>query len=255
MPGGGTVRAANQDIPAFFDQAGWESHAATGAVAFPRANGVAKNFYGPNANALAIVFEIPSTRIAAPSAVIAAWARTTDGGGRRDREGKPFTGTGLLPKLPRNSSATDVRDANNIALPENDVSAFTTPMKSVLTGSFYNRSSTDADFLVATWLPNVVFFQLGNPGGFGTLVGGAGTPFTGPFAGGQVLGNGRQMRDDVYDISLNLLTNGAIPTDNVGDDNGLRSTDGSIDPVSVQQRAIAFPYIAPPSATPAGPNP
>jgi hypothetical protein len=58
-----------------------------------------------------------------------------------------------------------------------------------------------------------------------------------------VLGNGRQMRDDVVDIDFNLLTNGAIPSDNVGDDNGLRVTDGSIDPVSNKQRAIAFPYI------------
>ena len=54
---------------------------------------------------------------------------------------------------------------------------------------------------------------------------------------------------------LNFLTNGAIPTDNVGDDNGLRVTDGSVDPVSGKTRAIAFPYIGAPNSAPGGPNP
>jgi hypothetical protein len=74
-----------------------------------------------------------------------------------------------------------------------------------------------------------------------------------------VLGNGRQFRDDVVDIDFNLLTNGAIPTDNVGDDNGFRITDGSIDPVSGKSRSIAFPYIGaanlPLNGPGTGPNP
>ena len=51
-----------------------------------------------------------------------------------------------------------------------------------------------------------------------------------------------------------MLTLGVITTDNVGDDNGLRVTDGSVDPVSGKPRAIAFPYIGTPSS-PAQPLP
>jgi Domain of unknown function (DUF4331) len=252
VSGGGLLRAANQDIPEFFDQAGWDSFVATGAGSFPRAPGTAHDFYGPNANALAIVLELPSVRIAPGGSVIAVWARTIAEGGRRDRGGRPFIDTGLIPKVPRNSSAPERRDAFNVAVPQNDVAGFTTDMESVLTG-FYKRTSADAAFLASALLPDAVIFQIGNPGGFGTLVGPG--PFIGPFAGGQVLGNGRRYADDVHDIMLNLLSNGAIPTDNVGDDNGLRITDGSVDPVSGKTRAIAFPYIGAPSSTPGGPNP
>ena len=51
-----------------------------------------------------------------------------------------------------------------------------------------------------------------------------------------------------------MLTIGAVTTDNVGDDNGLRVTDGSVDPVSGKTRAIPFPYIGLPTA-PATPLP
>jgi hypothetical protein len=258
VPGGGMFRAANQDIPEFFDQAGWDTYVAAKSGGFPRAPGTAHDFYGPNANSLAIVLELPSARIhippSNPNKLIAVWARTVANGGRQDREGRPFVNTGLIPDTPRNSPAADLRNAFSVALPQNDITAFTTPMMSVLTG-FYGRTSADAGFLAHTWLPDALMFQLGNPGGFGTLIGPGPGAFTGPFAGGQVLGNGRRFRDDVHDITLNLLTNGAIPSDNVGDDNGLRITDGSVDPVSGQTRAIAFPYIAPPSSAPTGPNP
>ena len=262
IPGGGTFRAANQDNPEFFDQAAFETRMTTGA-GFPRASGQAKNLYGPNTNCLAITFELPSVRIPFPASnpnkVMGVWSRTIGVGGRLDREARPFVNTGMIPKAPRTSPAPERRDAFNAALPENDRTAFAADMISVLMDStgIYKRTLADAQFLANMALPDVAAFQVGNPGGFGTLVGGAGAPGfygTGPFAGGQVLGNGRQMRDDTHDIMLNLLTNGAIPTDNVGDDNGLRTTDGSIDPVSNPQRAIAFPYIGAPNASPTGPN-
>ena len=64
---------------------------------------------------------------------------------------------------------------------------------------------------------------------------------------------------DVIDIEINLLTNGVIPGDNVGDDNGLKVTDGSVDPVSGKTRAIAFPYCGlanlPLNGPGTGPNP
>jgi hypothetical protein len=252
VPGGGTFRAANQDIPDFFDQAAWDTYVANGAGGFPRSAPNARDFYGPNANCLAIVLEWPSARIAANTALIAVWARTTADGVRKDREGKPFTNTGLIPPVPRNSPGADRRDQFNLGGPATDLSAFRADMVSVLTGPIYMRTAAAAGFLADAWLPDVMFFQLGNPNGFGTTIGGAGFAFSGPFPGNQVLGNGRRFADDVHDVTTNLLTNGMKPSDNVGDDNGLRVTDGSVDPVSGKTRSIAFPYIGAPNG---GPNP
>jgi hypothetical protein len=243
VPGGGQVRAGNADIPDFFDQAAWETKLTTGS-GFPRAPGTARDFYGPNANALAIVLELPLARLRIPSGtIIAVWSRVTANGGRQDREGRPFINTGLIPKVPRTSTAPDLRDAFNRAVPETDRAAFSTAVTSVLTG-FYGRSSVDANALTQFLLPDVLLFEVGNPNGFGTFI-----------DSGQKLGNGRRLSDDVHDTMLNILSNGAITTDNVGDDNGLRITDGSVDPVSAQTRAIAFPYIGLPNVTPGGPNP
>ena len=260
LPGGGMFRAGNQDNPEFFDQAAWDTLAATGS-GFPRSPGNAHDFYGPNANSLAIVFELPSARIPVgssnPNKILGVWARSIADGGPRDREGRPFVNTGMIPKTPRTSPRPDRRDAFNVALPQNDVSAFAADMLFVLTdpSGFYKRTMADGGFLVNAFLPDALMFQIGNTNGFGTTIGPGPGFFTGPFPGGQVLGNGRRFPDDVHDITLNFLTNGAIPSDNRGDDNGLRVTDGSVDPVSGITRAIAFPYIGLNNPAPSGPNP
>ena len=257
--GGAAFRAANQDIPEFFDQGGFDTKVATGAGTFPRPVGTAHNFYGPAANSLAIVLELPSARIpippSNPNKIIGVWARTIAQGARRDREARPFINTGLIPKIPRNSSAAERRDAFNVALPKNDRLDFRTDMISVLTdpAGIYKLTTGEANFRADALLPDMLEFQIGNPNGFGTTIGPGSGYFTGPFPGGQVFGNGRRFADDVHDILLNFLTNGAIPTDNVGDDNGLRITDGSVEPVSGKTRAIAFPYIG--GSSPTGPNP
>ncbi|HYV39419.1 MAG TPA: DUF4331 family protein [Gemmataceae bacterium] len=253
---GGLFRSGIQDEPGFFD-AGAFNNKITAAGQFPRPVGQAKNFYGPNGNTFAIVLEIPSNKITFPAnnpnKVMGVWATINKNGAQLSRMGRPLIEDALLPPQPRNNlshgdrlSAFAASDPANDRL--NDPAGFRDDMISVLTNpqGLFKRSAADAGFLADALLPDLVMFQIGNPGGYGTLVGGAGSPGifgTGPFAGGQVLGNGRQFRDDVVDIDFNLLTNGAIPSDNVGDDNGLRVTDGSIDPISNTQRAIAFPYI------------
>jgi virginiamycin B lyase len=267
--GGGTVRAGVFDDPFFFDLAAFNTRLTTGA-GFPRPPGQAHNFFGPNVNVLGVVMEVPSVRLPTPAnnpnKIIGVWGTEDVRGVQIDRVAKPFMIQGLIPPVPRSAGApqSEQRLAFLVGAPSNDVAAFTAGMIAVLTDptGFYKRSMTDANFLADALLPDMLFFQIGNPGGFGTLVGGAGSPGlfgTGPFAGGQVLGNGRQFRDDVIDILLNLLTNGAIPGDNVGDDNGLKVTDGSVDPVSLKTRAIAFPYIAlanlPLNGPGTGPNP
>jgi hypothetical protein len=89
-------------------------------------------------------------------------------------------------------------------------------------------------------------FESGNRGELDTLV---------SSPGGSVLENGRRLSDGVMDTLFNILTNGAISTDNLRDDNGLKITDGSVDPVSGQTRAIAFPYIGIANNPPGEPSP
>ena len=63
--------------------------------------------------------------------------------------------------------------------------------------------------------------------------------------------NGRRLRDDVVDTLFNLLSNGKVTTDNVGDDNGTNITDG----LGGIGGTILFPYIGKPNSPPGGGNP
>ena len=61
-------------------------------------------------------------------------------------------------------------------------------------------------------------------------------PNTGPGGGdndGAGFPNGRRLGDDVIDTTLEIVTNGAVTSDNVDDDTGDRRRDG-------------FPFLAPP---------
>src|SRR5262249_47027436 len=237
----------------FFDEGAFDNLVAAGDTSkFPRPPGVAHNFFGPNGNTFSIILEIPSADLPAPPSnpnnIIGVWSSISRNGVQLSRMGRPLIDDALIPPTPRNNlSRGDRRSVFETSSPVNDRTNFRDDMISVLTDPtfIYKRTVTDAAFLADALLPDLLIFQIGNPGGFGTLIGGAGSPGffgNGPFAGGQVLGNGRLLRDDVVDIDFNLLTNGAIPGDNVGDDNGLKVTDGSVDPVSGKTRAIAFPY-------------
>jgi hypothetical protein len=247
--GGGQLRAGVFDDPFFFDQSGFDSTFIAGEPGFPRPMGTAKNFYGPNANVLAIVMEIPSLSIAPQTTVVGIWARTVQRGQQLDRCGIPFINVMLIPPVPRSDrSLGDRRKAFNRGFPADDVTEFTDDIKSVIANPDgpYHRTEVDATALTDLFMPDLLFFQLGNPNGFGTFV-------SGP--NGVVLGNGRRLSDDVTDTILSVLTNTQITTDNVRDDNGLKVTDGSVDPVSGQTRAIAFPYIGIANDPPGGPNP
>ena len=120
-----------------------------------------------------------------------------------------------------------------------DVANFKAAMVSVLLNpKFYweavgHITAADASTFANLLLPNMLPFQVGNTAGYGNFIG----------PGNQYLGNGRKLTDAVVHTTLAVLTKGVLTTDNVGDDNGFRVTDGSIDPTSGKPRAIAFPYI------------
>jgi hypothetical protein len=248
ISGGGQFRAGIHDNPEFFDQGRWSTFVAAGMGAFPRPVGQAHNFYGPKGNILAITIEMPSSRLGANGDIVGVWARTALNGVQQDREGKPFVNTGLIPPVFRNDGA-DRRNAFNAGLPRGDVAGFHGDMLGVLEGAPWNRTSANAETVANLFLPDELFFQIGAPNGFGTLVGPA----------PQVLGNGRRLSDDVFDSAPNFASGGGISADNVSDDNGLKVTDGSVDPVSGMTRAIAFPYMGlanlPLNGPGTGPNP
>ena len=269
IAGGGMFRAGIHDDPFFFDQGAFNTLMSTGA-GFPRPVGQARDFFGPNGNTLAIVLEVPSNTFpfdtTNPNRIAGFWGSADVGGVQVDRTARPEIDDILIPPVPRSRLTRGDRrvDFRFTAPAEDRLAApggFRDDMIFVLTDpqGIYKRTQADAGFLADSLLPDLLMFQIGNPNGFGTTVGPGPGFFTGPFAGGQVLGNGRRFPDDVFDIEFNLLTNGAIPSDNVGDDNGLKVTDGSVDPVSGQTRAIAFPYMGlanlPFNGPGTGPNP
>lgn len=265
VTGGGMFRAAIHDDPFFFDAGsaatgGFADLAQDGAGAFPRplaANpnaptpAEARNFFGPNGNTFSIILEIPSVRLAPANALIGVSITSTKNNVQVDRMGRPGINTALIPPLPRNvTPANERRNAFNAGLPRNDRRDFAANMQSVFQ-TFYGRTAADATALTNVLLPDLLIFQIGNPNGFGTfLTSGTGQ---GGFFAGTVLGNGRRLRDDVIDVELNVITNGAITSDNVPDDNGTRITDGNMGTTA------AFPYIGaanlPLNGAGTGPNP
>jgi hypothetical protein len=232
IEGGGMFRAGIHDDPFFFDMIGFNLLVDDGVGEFPRPVGAAQNFFGPNVNTLAIIIELPTERIlkSPDRPIIRAWARTVKSDGTQiDRAALPLSNYFLIPPVPRNdTSRGDRRDAFNRGNPASDARRFRSDMLSVLTGFWKNapnRAGAIADDLV---LSDVLSFDISltfDPEGFP---------------------NGRRLRDDVADYLLNVLSKGQITTDNVGDDNGDRITDGTIRPNGTT-RPIAFPYIGPPN--------
>jgi hypothetical protein len=217
-----------------------------------RAPASAVNFFGPDVNTLSIILEIPSVHVGPNNSLIGVWARTEFNGVQLDRMGRPAINTALIPPVPRGSSfpidgsvpnRVERRNAFNAGVPARDRTNFKSDMVSVLQ-AFYGRTPADSNAISDLLLPDVLIFQIGNPNGFGTFVtSGTGQ---GSFFAGILLGNGRRLRDDVIDAEVTVLTNGAITTDNVADDNGTRITDGN------SGTTAAFPYIGARNASPTG---
>jgi hypothetical protein len=245
IEGGGSFRAGVFDDPFFFDAFAFNDFVADGVGNFPRVG--AKNFYGPNANILGIVVEVPSASLVkegqtANGLIVAVWGRVLRNGIQVDRVGRPMTNLLLVPPLPRNAETKDLRKRFNRSQPQSDRRIFGPSAKKIFQ-NFFGRTESDAITLTNIFLPDVLFFQIGNPNGFGTFVANADQTL------GTVLGNGRRLRDDTIDTILTVFTNGALITDNVPDDNGTRITDGNMG------TSAAFPYIGPPNFFVSGPNP
>jgi uncharacterized protein DUF4331 len=196
LPGGGAIRANLIDDPFFFDLLAFRAGLGTFC---PGASRQGTNFFR-GLNTLAIALELP--RSVFPGNNIGVWARTFVDGAQFDRMGRPAISTVFMP--------ASLKDPYNLANPVDDQrlfrDAFTATARAL--GNSADRANFLADFL----LPDIMTVDTSSAAGFP---------------------NGRRLEDDVIDIELNLVSNGAITTDCVANDSTFRTT---------------FPYWA-------GPNP
>ena len=159
----------------------------------------------------AIVIELPTKSLldarppkkhgAAPDSKIGVWGVTLVDDEQIDRMGRPAINTVLIP--------SDLKDDFNDGIPKNDQRDFRDVVLKTLAalGNDPTRANALADLL----LPDILTFDTSSAAGFL---------------------NGRRLQDDVIDIELTVLTNGAVTTDGVANDSAFRSS---------------FPYLAPPN--------
>lgn len=196
IPGVGFFRANEIDDPFFFDFIAFRSGLSRLCGGPGGTTGV--NFFrGLNVTAIAI--EIP--RAAFGTNNIGVWTRTFVDGKQIDRNGRPVINTVFIPG--------PLKDAFNAAQPSEDQMLFRAPFltSALALGNTTAQANALADFL----LPDILTVDTSRPA---------------------LYPNGRGLADDVIDISLNLVSNGAITTDCAANDSNFTTT---------------FPYWAPPN--------
>ena len=153
-------------------------------------------------NVSAIVLEVPNSQLNGQSTNISVHSRTIVDNCTFDRMGRPAINTALIPD--------GLENAFNSIEPKYDFVAFGDIVQQRIE-ELNGGDSATASALAATLLPDVLTFDTSSTVGFL---------------------NGRKLADDVIDAELDLLTNGAVPTDLVD------SEDEFLD---------VFPYLAAPN--------
>jgi hypothetical protein len=197
IPGGGWISASAYDDPFFFDLNGF--------LHLDFCN-PGMNFFN-RLNISAIVLEVPSSWLG--SSNVGIWARTVLNDGQIDRMGRPAINTVFIPNnvFEPSGSEPSQRNAFNAAKPRNDQHDFRGEVVDTLE-IFYGAGSSTAQALADFLLPDVLTVDTSSSAGFP---------------------NGRQLADDVIDIELGLVTNGAVTTDCVANDSAFSNS---------------FPYLA-----------
>ena len=197
LSGGGRVVAGEFDDPFFFDLVNFL------AADFSCTD--ASNFFA-GANTLGIVLEVPRAWIANDQAGI--WARTILNETQVDRMGRPAINTVFIPNniFEPVGSEPSQRNAFNAGKPQHDRRDFRGEVIDTLE-LFYGEGN--AEGLADILLPDILTVDFSSTAGFL---------------------NGRQLADDVIDIELGIVTNGAVTSDCVDNDSAFPGT---------------FPYLAP----------
>jgi len=157
------------------------------------------NFFA-GLNVTTIVLQVPTASLLDGSSAFGVWARTKVDGVQIDRMGRPAINTVLIP--------SGSKDAFNATHPMNDVAAWTSTVTASLLA--LNGDPTYSAAVAAILLPDILTIDTASPSAYL---------------------NGRALTDDVIDLSLSVVTNGALTTDCVdGNDLAFLGT---------------FPYLAP----------
>ena len=154
-------------------------------------------------NTLSIVIEVPDSHLGES---IGVWGTTTAPNSNGviqqvDRMGRPAINTVVNSRFVLGDATTDVKKLYNSLQPKDDkalVPLAVDALKkfSALGGEDNTYSDETATAIANLLLPDVVTYDTS-------------TPAEGPL-------NGRALTDDVIDIELAIVTNGAVTTDNVG---------------------------------------
>lgn len=203
--GGRKFYVGPRDDPFFFDLAGFQAGLKFTGV---------DTFKGTNVTA--IVMELPASVVsaAAPDGTLGVWAttsrpRSTGGWEQVDRMGRPAINTVFIP--------SDQKDAFNANNPDRDTSIYTDEV----TAALDSLASPATETLAGLLLPDILTIDLNMPVGYL---------------------NGRDLDDDVIDISLQAITG----NNSIGD--GVNANDKAF--------SGTFPYLAAPhgQAAPGAPN-
>jgi hypothetical protein len=203
IPGGGKLVAGVFDDPFFFDLNGF--------LNLDFCNPGTDFFEGLNISA--IVLQVPSSWLGASN--IGVWARTVRSDAQIDRMGRPAINTVFIPNNVFEPAGTEPsqRNAFNAAKPRNDPRDYRGEVVDNLQ-IFYGSSDPTVGALADFLLPDVLTVDTSSTAGFP---------------------NGRRLADDVIDVELGLVTNGAVTTDCVANDSVFSAT---------------FPYLAPANPVP-----
>lgn len=142
-------------------------------------------------NTLAIVLEVPNAQLGGNGTGIGVWATTVAGGAVADQMGRPAINTVF------NATAAH-KEAFNATPPSQQRTAMGGLFRNNVIGvlmALGGYSAADAGAIADVLLPDVLTYEVGTNASFL---------------------NGRDLDDDVIDIELGLVTNGAIPSDGVG---------------------------------------
>jgi len=188
--------AGRRDDPFFFDLAAF-----LGLNGRSFCDGHQTDFFAGR-NVSSVVLELPSSLLTADLAhpKIGVWASTNAGNTQIDRMGRPAINTVF--------NHGEEKNRFNAGDPVNDWRDFGASFVSTLTA----LGAADPNGLAHVLLPDILTYDTSSAAGFL---------------------NGRQLPDDVIDAELNLITNGKITGDCVGNDSTFSNT---------------FPYLGSPNS-------
>ena len=222
---GGTAVAGIYDDPFFFDFAAFQGTVkGMGSANFCEVEGdtTGVDFFA-GFNVSAIVLEVDTDSITDGDPSIGVWAETGNAENPRvDRMGRPGIATVLVPdgfEDTYNLADPDMDDANFAAAASGSLQTL-----SGLDGSGYDEATGDA--LADAFLPDILTIDTSSSDGYG---------------GPTTVLNGRQLADDVIDISLTVVTGNATAVG--GPDVGAVLTTDCVD-ANDKPFSDSFPYLA-----------